>query len=70
MTAIEKLVKKEGSARVIAEKLTSAGRPCSRQVVEHWVRNKYVPGRWAPLVSQVYGTPLHELLQTDFQKSA
>lgn len=70
MTGIEKLVQKEGSARVVAEKLTEAGRECSRQVVEHWLKNKYVPGKWAPLVNKVYRIPLHDLNPSIYPKSA
>lgn len=70
MTGIEKLVEKEGSASAIAEKLASAGRKCSRQVVEHWVNNGYVPGKWAPLLNRIYRVPLHELNPTIYPKSA
>lgn len=70
MTGIEKLIEREGSPRLVAEKLTAEGTPCSRQVVEHWVTAKRVPGRWAPLVNRVYRIPLHELNPTIYPKSA
>ncbi len=70
MTAFEKLVEREGSAKVIAAKLTEAGKTCSRQVVEHWARNKYVPGKWAPLVNKIYRIPLHDLNPNIYPKNA
>lgn len=70
MTGTDKLIKKAGSPRAVAEELTKAGRECSRQVVEHWVKNGYVPGKWAPLVNQVYRIPLHELNSSIYPKSA
>jgi hypothetical protein len=69
MTVTEKLLSKEkaettaAKATLIAEKLTAAGgKKCTRQMVEHWVRNGRVPGWWAPVVNRVYRIPLHDLL--------
>lgn len=77
MTGVEKLLAQEGAdkttaaqARAVAEKLTEAGRECSRQVVEHWVAAGYVPGKWAPLVNSIYRIPLHELNPSIYPKSA
>lgn len=77
MTGIEKLLAKESSAEtvaakatLIAAKLTENGKECSRQVVEHWVANGYVPGKWAPLVNRIYRIPLHDLNPSVYPKSA
>jgi hypothetical protein len=69
MTGVEKLIKKTGSAKALAEMLTAAGKECSRQVVEHWLNNGYVPGKWAPLVNRVTDIPLHDLNPTIYPKS-
>jgi hypothetical protein len=62
MTGIEKLLKAaNGSPTKIAQQLDSPGRPCKRQHVEYWVEQGYVPGSWAPTVTQKFGIPLHEL---------
>lgn len=64
MTGVEKLLKAEsGSASAIAKRLTRY-KPCSRQLVEYWVRSGYVPGKWAPFVNEEYGIPLHDLNPT------
>ena len=77
MTGIQKLLAKEknapstaAKATLIAAKLTEAGRPCSRQVIEHWVKQGYVPGKWAPLVNRIYRVPLHDLNSSIYPKSA
>lgn len=77
MTGIEKLLAKEKAATTIAAKatqiaakLTAAGRPCSRQVIEHWVKAGRVPGTWAPHVNSIYRVPLHELNPSIYPKSA
>lgn len=69
MTGVEKLQKKAKPSE-IAEALTAQGRECSRQRVEHWLKNGYVPGKWAPLVNRVYRIPLHELNPSIYPKSA
>lgn len=60
---IEKLLQSvEGNtATAVAKRLTEGGRECSRQIVEYWVKQGYVPGKWAPAVEQEFGIPLHEL---------
>lgn len=78
MSGIAKLLAKErdaesvaAKATQIAKKLTAAGKPCTRQVIEHWVKAGRVPGTWAPLVNKLYRIPLHELLNSDiYPKSA
>lgn len=71
MTGIEKLLKKEaGSTSAIAAKLTSDDRPCSRQLVQYWVKQGYVTGKWALAVNQKYDVPLHELNPSIYPKSA
>jgi hypothetical protein len=62
MSGIQKVLAAEaGSATAVAAKISEPERRCTRQVIEHWVRNGYVPGKWAPRVNAVYGIPLHEL---------
>lgn len=70
MTGVEKLLKKAGSATAAAAALTDDERTCSRQVIEHWKNQGYVPGKWAPAVNRVFGIPLHELNPTIYPKSA
>lgn len=71
MTGVEKLLKKEdGSTRAIAAKLSDDSRTCSRQLVEYWVKQGYVTGKWAPAVNRVYAIPLHELNPAIYPKSA
>jgi hypothetical protein len=71
MAGIDKLLAKENAettaakCTLIAEKLTAHGNPCTRQVIEHWVRQKRVPGKWALPVNRVYRIPLHELLSRE-----
>lgn len=77
MTGIEELLAKAPNAEttaakatLIAAKLTEKGRTCSRQVVEHWVKSGYVPGKWAPFVNRVYRIPLHKLNPVVYPKNA
>ncbi len=77
MTGIEKLLAKEPSADSIAAKATLIAakigdkeHPCSRQVIEHWIKDGRVPGKWAPRVNRVYRIPLHELNPSIYPKSA
>lgn len=62
---IEKLLQavedEGGKPAAIAKRLTDAGRECTRQIVEYWIKQGYVPGKWAPFVAQEFGIPLHEL---------
>lgn len=51
----------EQSPSKVAARLDSDDRPCLRQHVEYWIKQGYVPPSWAPLVSQEFGVPLHEL---------
>lgn len=53
-----------GKSTIIAKRLTDNGRECTRQIVEYWIKQGYVPGKWAPSVQQVFGIPLHELNST------
>lgn len=65
MTGVDKLLEAaEGSATVVAARLSTPERACKRQHVEYWVKQGHVPGTWAPLVQQVFGIPLHELNPT------
>lgn len=61
MTGVEELISKCGSPAEVAAKLTTPERPCSRQLVEYWVKRGYVTGTWAPLVTRAFGVPLHKL---------
>lgn len=75
MTGVEKLLEKEaGSASAIAARLNeaapSAGKPCSRQLVEYWAKQGYVTGKWAPVVNRVYEIPLYELNPAIYPQSA
>jgi hypothetical protein len=51
----------DGSASKAAARLSTDDRPCSRQNVEYWIKQGYVPGTWAPRVAEVFDVPLHEL---------
>jgi hypothetical protein len=77
MTGIEKLLSKESSAEsiaakaaLIAAKISDEDHACTRQVIEHWIREGRVPGKWAPRVNRVYRIPLHELNPSIYPKSA
>jgi hypothetical protein len=61
MTAIDEIVKTEGSPAAVAAKLTTDERPCSRQLVEYWQERGYVTPTWAQAVAKVYRMPLHRL---------
>jgi len=58
---IEKLITDQGSPGELAKKLSTAERPCSRQLVEYWMQRGYVTGTWPLVVNEKFGTPLHEL---------
>lgn len=60
MNGVEKVIEAAGSPSKVAERL-SAHRECSRQLVEYWRGRGYIPGKWAPIVHQEFGTALHEL---------
>lgn len=51
----------KNSPTEVARKVSTPESPCSRQLVEYWIRKGYVPGVWAPRVHEVYGVPLHLL---------
>lgn len=75
MTGIEKVLAKVAEAETVAAKatliaarLTNHGKPCSRQIVEHWVREGRVPAKWAPAVNRLYRVPLHELNDSVYEK--
>lgn len=62
MTGLSKVLKAaDGSPSAVASRLNTRKRPCKRQHVEYWVKRGYVPAVWAPMVSQEFGVPLHEL---------
>ena len=71
MTGVEKLLAAEnGSATAVAAKLTSDSRKCTRQLVEYWAEQGYVTPKWAPVVHQAYGVPLHELNPAIYPQNA
>jgi hypothetical protein len=69
MTGVEKLIKAAGSSTAVAKKLTDSGHKCTHQLVQYWRTQKYVTPRWAPIVSNEFGIPLHELNPDVYPKS-
>lgn len=62
MTGVEKVLKKcDGSPTEVAKRVTAAGKKCLRQDVEYWERVGYVTTNFAPIVSETFDVPLHEL---------
>ena len=62
MKGVQKILKAEkGSPVAIARKLSEPKRECTRQNVQHWMRNGWVAVPWVARASEVYGVPPHEL---------
>jgi hypothetical protein len=62
MTGIEKVLKAVGgSPSALAAAVSTKERTCTRQNVQYWVRQGYVPSGWARRVGEVFDVPLHEL---------
>lgn len=51
----------ENKPAIVASRLSTPERECSRQNVEYWIRQGYVTPGWAPRANLVFGVPLHKL---------
>lgn len=70
LTGIERAIKAVGTQVILAEKLRAAsGQRIGQGRITDWVRRGHVPAARAPIVAELTGIPLEDLLRSPKPKA-